>query len=191
MVYFPAMNEHSQLAPERTRPLRRSEYDRLVELGAFEDERVELLRGVLFEMSPHGTRHAEAIRRLTRLLSAAIGSRALVQTQLPLALLDHSEPEPDLAVVPPGDYSAAHPTTALLVVEVGETSLRKDREVKAALYAEAGIPEYWLVDLATRAVEVRTEPRHGAYSRLETLTGGSLRPGAFPDVEVPVAPLLV
>ncbi|HEY3352927.1 MAG TPA: Uma2 family endonuclease [Polyangia bacterium] len=180
-----------QLGPEKLRPLRRPEYDRLVALGCFEDERVELLRGVLVAMSPQGALHAEVIRRLVRLLAAALRDRGLLQVQSPLALGDDSEPEPDLAVVPPGDYAEAHPSEALLVIEVADSSLRKDRAIKAGLYAAARIPEYWLVNLDERTVEVYRVPAAGAYG--STTSAGRdavLRPVALPDVELAVADFL-
>ena len=114
----------------------------------------------------------------------------LIQIQAPFAASDESEPEPDVAVLPVGDYSRAHPDRAWLIIEVAETSVDKDRHIKADLYAAAGVPEYWLVDLVANAVEVRTELRHGRYSRLTTHAEGVLRPEAFPDLEVPAEALL-
>ncbi|MBI5480724.1 MAG: Uma2 family endonuclease [Deltaproteobacteria bacterium] len=180
-----------QLGPELVRPLRRDEYDRLVALGCFADERLELIRGLLVAMSPQGALHAEVIRRLNRILSRALGDRGLVQIQSPLALGDDSEPEPDVAVVPPGDYVDRHPTRALLVIEVADSSLRKDRDVKADLYAAAAIPDYWLIDLEERAVEVFRDPVAGRYSTV-TRHGRTeaLRPTAFADLEVALAEVL-
>lgn len=178
------------IAPEKLRPLRRAEYERLVELGFLGDERVELIHGALVEMSPQGARHAEVIRRLNRMLVRGVGDRAIVQVQAPLAVSEESEPEPDVAVLAPGDYSRSHPRTALLVVEVAESSARKDRLVKSDLYAAAGIPEYWLVDLEGEAVEVRTDPVQGRYTRLTTHTSGTLRPAQLPDIAVAVSDLL-
>ena len=178
------------IAPEKLRPLKRVEYDRMVELGLFADERVELLRGALVQMTPQGSHHAEVVRRLTRLFVPAIGDRAVACIQMPLAVSEDSEPEPDFAIVPPGDYSQAHPTTALLVIEVADSSRRKDREIKSALYAAARIPEYWLVDQVERVVEVRTQPARGRYRSMVTFARRSLRPRAFPEIEVRVADLL-
>ena len=180
------------LAPEKLRPLRREEYDRLVELGAFEDERIELLYGSLIEMTPQGAPHAEVIRRLNRMLVIAVGDRAIVQVQSPFAASDDSEPEPDLAIVPTGDYSRSHPSQALLIIEVADSSARKDRVLKAELYASAGVPEYWLVDLARSVIEVRTKPLAGRYSELASrLRGEMLQPLAFPDISVTVSDLLL
>ncbi len=184
------MLEAAHVAPERIRPLRRTEYDRLVELGLFEDERVELLEGVLVEMSPQGARHAEVVTRLAEALSASLRGRARLRLQAPIALSEASEPEPDVALVRPGDYSERHPGTALLVVEVAQTSSRKDRGLKARLYAAAGIAEYWLVDLTADVVEVRRAPKRGRYTSLKRLRAGSVAPLALPEAAVDVAALL-
>jgi len=181
----------SALGPERIRPLRRDEYDRLVAAGCFEDEKIELLDGVLVEMSPQGVGHAYAIQQLIMLLVPALVGRAVVRPQSPLAVSDDSEPEPDLAILPSGDYSRQHPTHALLVIEVAESSLRKDRRLKAALYARAGIPEYWIVNLADGLIEVHRASRDGAYSQVTThRPGETIGPQAFEDVRVPVADIV-
>ncbi len=150
------------------RPLRRIEYDRLVELGLLADEKVELIRGLIVRMSPQGAPHAAAIQRLTQLLVLALAAsgRAAVRVQLPLALGEDSEPEPDLAVVPPGAYKREHPSCALVVVEVADSSLAQDRREKGALYAEHGVPEYWIVDTAHERIEVHSEIVDGAYGRV-------------------------
>ena len=146
----------------------RLEYDRLVQLGTFDDERVELLEGMLVAESPQGPPHAFVITELNRLLARALRGDAafVVRPQLPLAVSDESEPEPDFAIVAAGDYSREHPATALLVIEVSESSLPKDRQIKARLYAKASIAEYWIVDLAGRAVEIHRDPRPEGYSRV-------------------------
>src|SRR4051812_10762587 len=136
----------ASLASERLRPLKRVEYDRLVELGYFEDERIELLDGQLIAVSPPGPGHNDAIIKLTMLFAQAIGKRALVQVQGPFAASDDSEPQPDLAIIPSQDYSRAHPERAYLLIEVAESSLRHDRLLKAVLYARAGVAEYWIVN---------------------------------------------
>jgi Uma2 family endonuclease len=180
-----------QLELERLRPLRREEYEHLVDRGCFDDERVELLRGVLVAMSPQGALHAEVIRRLVRLLGLLLGDRGLLQAQSPLALGEDSEPEPDLAIVPPGDYVDAHPSHALLVVEVADSSLRRDRLLKVSLYAGAAIPEYWLVNLEERVIEVYRNPAAGQYGSVASVgRDGVLRPLALPGVELAVADLL-
>jgi Uma2 family endonuclease len=178
------------IEPELVRPIKRSEYDRMIALGLFEDERIELLRGVLVMLPPQLAPHASTIRKLTNLLMARLGGRFELSVQSPLALSDDSEPEPDVAVVPPGDYDAEHPRTALLVIEVSDTTLKKDRS-KAAIYAAAGIGEYWIVNLNARTVEVYTSPDGDRYAAMWTLRAGEvLRPAAVADVELAVTEIL-
>jgi Uma2 family endonuclease len=185
------MLDADQIAPERIRGLRRSEYDRLVALGVFEDEKVELLCGAIVEMSPQGTRHASVGRRLADLLARALGTRALVSCQFPFAASDDSEPEPDIAVIRRDDYLADHPTRAHFIAEVAETSLRKDRGAKSAVYAAAGVPEYWVVNLADNVIEVFTGPGPDGYARQRLARSGErLQLLEFPDVELAVDEIL-
>jgi Uma2 family endonuclease len=175
---------------EWRRPLRRREYDRLVEAGAFDDERIELLAGMLVAVSPQGAEHAVVVNELVVLLAGLLAGRAIVRGQSPLALSDESEPEPDVAVVPPGHYRDEHPAQALLVIEVADSSLRRDREVKAELYACAGVAEYWVVNLVDRVVEVSRTAVEGHYVDVSRLGAGqTLRPVAFPDVAIGVSEL--
>lgn len=177
--------------PDRIRPLRRIEYESLVERGLLDDSRVELLVGALVEMSPQGPLHAEVVRRLTERLVRQLSGDVHTRVQSPLALAEDSEPEPDIAVVPAGDYTKAHPQSALLIIEVADTSLQKDRGVKTALYAAAGVAEFWLVNLAARTVEVHRHPSAGRYTDVRCVeTGGSLSPAAFPTVRIPAAEIL-
>lgn len=157
----------------------------MVELGFFSDERVELLDGMLVAMSPQGARHATVVRRLNMLLTPALVGRAEVQVQAPIAASDLSEPEPDIAVVPAGDYLKDHPHQALLIIEVADSSLRKDRLVKLRVYAQARVPEYWIVDLENDLVHVHRQPSDAGY--LQTASHGpgiEISPLAFADVVV-------
>lgn len=173
------------------RPLKRVEYERLAELGCYEDEKVELLDGMVVQMSPQEARHSAPIRWLTMSLVPAVAGKALVQVQLPLALGDFSEPEPDISVVPLGDYRDHHPTTALLIVEVAVSSIRKDRQLKGSIYARAAIPEYWLIDVKGGTLEVYRQPSSGEYQSVQSLTGGAdVSPRLFPDVVLRVAEML-
>lgn len=133
----------------------------MIEAGVFdEDEHLELLKGILVAMSPQRGEHAHAIERLNRSLVRALGDEYRVRPQLPLTLGDQDEPEPDLAVVPatPPEAPGRHPSHAALVIGVAGDSIEKDRTLKAAIYARAKIPEYWIVNLAERCVEVLTDP---------------------------------
>ncbi len=151
---------------DKLRPIRRDEYDKIVALGIFDGERVELLYGNIVPMSPHGAPHDGAIQRLNHLLMRAVGDRAAVRIQSSFAALDDSQPEPDVAIVPPGDYDDAHPREAYLIVEVAHSSLEVDRGKKARLYAESGVPEYWVVNLVDGLIEVHTDIVRGAYARI-------------------------
>jgi Uma2 family endonuclease len=179
---------------ESPRRLSTEDYHRMIETGILgDDERVELLEGVIVAMSPQKDPHAWAIQWLNRLLVRALGDEFWVRPQLPLTLGSHNEPEPDLAVVSSADrVKGRHPGTALLVVEVaGADSLARDRKVKAPLYARFGILEYWIVDLEDEAVEVFREPDPpaGAYRRSRTVREGILASEALPQVSFPVREL--
>lgn len=176
---------------EVIRPLRRVEYDRMVALGMFEDERIELLEGMLVAMSPIGPPHDATVQRLNRLLVLTFEGRAAVRCQSSFAALELSEPEPDFTVVELGDYDVDHPAAAHLIIEVAESSLAKDRGIKLRLYASCAVPEYWIVNLPERCIEVYTEPKPGAYVRCERYERGqSIRLRGFPDISLAVSDVL-
>jgi Uma2 family endonuclease len=178
-------------AAEVIRPLRRVEYDQLVKLGAFQDERIELIEGVLVAMSPIGPPHDSTVQRLNRLLILALEGRAGVRCQSSFAALEFSEPAPDFTVVPSGDYDLDHPSEAYLIIEVAESSLAMDRGKKLRLYASCAVPEYWVVNLPERCIEVYTGPSPGAYARVERYERGQSIPlVAFPDVTFAVSDIL-
>lgn len=181
-----------QIAPQQFRLLSRREYDQLVEIGTFdEDDRFELLRGWLVTMSPQKSPHADVTRRLDAWLRELVGKRALCSCQFPFAATDDSEPEPDIAVVPRDDYAARHPSEAYLIVEVAHTTLKTDRDVKPGIYAEAAVPEYWVVNLVDDVVEVFTEPSPEGYRAHRCAARGeTIRLVAFPDVELDVDAIL-
>jgi Uma2 family endonuclease len=173
------------------------DYHRMAQAGILsEDDRVELIEGEVVQMAPIGPRHAAQVARLSALLHEASKGRAILWTQNPVRLGEHSEPQPDLALLRPrADYYAtAHPTAAdvLLVVEVAETSADYDRQLKLPLYARHGIPEAWLVDLERTRVEVYRRPTAEGYGEVMTLgTGDALSPLALPDVSLPLSEVLV
>ena len=183
-----------ETASEATYRWSRDAYDRAVEAGVFgPDDRIELIDGQLLAMTPQGSRHAAMVNQAGEVLRDAFGSGYSVRTQCPLAVGDDSEPEPDLAVVRgrPLDYLAAHPTTAILVVEVSDETLRRDRTVKQRLYARHGLPEYWILALPDACLEVHREPAATGYRSVTTLRAGDrIAPQARPGVEVAVANLL-
>jgi Uma2 family endonuclease len=186
--------------PLTVRRWRRAEYERLVEVGAFEGEPLELIGGQLIVAEPQGSYHSGAVTKVDYAVRAVLPPGWIVRLQAPLSLDDESEPEPDLAVVPgrPGDYLDAHPARPVLVVEVAESSLRFDRERKGSLYARAQIPDYWIVNLADRVLEVYRDPTPDAsgvygwrYRTVTRLTApADVSPLAFPAVRLAVADLL-
>lgn len=144
------------------------EYHYMAEVGLLQaDERVELLGGEIVKMSPIKSPHAGCVDFLNQWLVRYLGDRGIIRVQNPIALDERSEPEPDLTILKfdPNYYRVQHPTAedVLCLIEVADTTLRKDREVKLKLYAESGIPEYWIVNLNDHSIEVYTEPRGGEY----------------------------
>jgi Uma2 family endonuclease len=176
------------------------EYDRLVELGIFAGERLELLDGVLVVREPQGSPHAAMVGQVGDVLRVAFGAEWHVRLQAPVALDDDSEPEPDVAVVAGAfrDYLGDHPSRPVLVVEVAESSLRLDRRMKSGLYARARLREYWIVNLVDRVLEVHRDPEptaeapyRAAYASVEVLRPpATVSPLAAPHARVLVADLL-
>jgi Uma2 family endonuclease len=155
-------------------------YDRMVASGALDDQRVELLEGVIVDMSPQSSSHAAAIEVLTGYFA---GAQARLRVQLPLAIPPDSEPEPDIALLAERPPPGQHPHTALLVVEVAVSSHWIDRAIKAKLYARVNVPVYWLVDVPSRAVEMRTQPSDDGYRRCEVYRSGEHLPSPAEGVE--------
>jgi Uma2 family endonuclease len=156
------------------------EYYRMAEVGLLPpDARVELIEGEIIDMAPIGSRHAAAVDLLAKRFIRAVDESAIVRIQGPVRLSPHSEPQPDLALLKrqPHRYATSHPTAAdvLLIVEVSDTTLRFDREVKAKLYARHGIPELWIVDLDSRQLHLFRAPRLGEYADQTTVGAGVLK----------------
>lgn len=172
----------------------REQYERMIDAGVFgPEDRLELLDGEIIEMAPQKSRHATAVRLLERVLGLAFGQNFDVRSQLPLQLSEHSEPEPDIAVVigSPRDYRDAHPATAVLVVEVSEATRTYDRGRKLSAYARAGIPEYWILDVVGETLEVCRHPTGEDYAERRILKAGdSVSPQAAPTATIAVVDLL-
>jgi Uma2 family endonuclease len=181
----------SLLSADKIRPLSRVEYERMVELGFFnEDERIELLEGVLVKMSAQGWHHTAVTQRLSKILSRSIDDSLIVRTQMPFAATKYGEPEPDIAVVRDDPASREHPSKALLIVEVASDSLDRDLDAKRRAYARARVPEYWVIDLERMVVHVFTKPAGGRYARKQVLRDGDvLRPTRLPGIEIAVSDL--
>jgi Uma2 family endonuclease len=172
----------------------RAEYDRLVDAGGFlPGIRVELIDGEIFDLAPQKSQHSTAVRLIEDALRAAFGAGFDVRCQLPFALDSSSEPEPDLAVVEgsPRDYRDAHPSEAVLIVEVADSSLEFDRTRKLAAYARNDIPEYWILNLESSVLEVCRRPRAQDYGDRRTYeSGDGVTPLHAPQQRLLVADLL-
>lgn len=179
------------LVTEPIRPLKRVEYEKLAAEGYFEDERVELLFGMVVEMTPIDPAHPTSIYHVRRSIERALGERAMVRTQDPFAASDISEPQPDVMVVPHADYWQAHPAHAYLVVEVARSSLSRDQGLKAKLYGLAEVDEYWIVNHVDDVVEVYRDRQRGRWRSVTTYRRGELiAMRQFPDVTVAVDEIL-
>lgn len=174
------------------RRLTRAEYDKLVADGFFhEDERVELIFGMVVAMAPIDPAHCESTNRIHAMLFRRLDGRARVHCQSAFAATDDSEPQPDVLVVPERDYWRDHPERAFLVVEVARSSLRHDRGVKKLLYGISDVGEYWIVNHVDGVVEVYRDHHAGHWRSLRTyVRGESIALLEFPDVEIPVAEIL-
>jgi Uma2 family endonuclease len=187
-------------APLTLRRWTRAEYDRLVDAGMFQGEPLELIGGQLVVAEPQGAYHSSGIGAAGDTLRSALPGGWLVRVQMPVALDDESAPEPDLALVPGpwADYTTNHPARPVLVVEVAESSLAFDRREKGSLYARAGVPDYWILNLVDRVLEVHRAPvpdaswPHGwRYGAVECLVpSATASPLALPSVRIPVRALL-
>ena len=159
------------------------------------DERVELIEGQLYTMAAKGTAHSAAVTRIDRVLSRLLAGRALLRFQDPVQLSDLSEPEPDVAVVhlDPLDYEEHHPTPGEIfwLIEVADSTLRRDRDLKVPVYGRSGIAEYWILDVQERCLYVFRQPEAGGYGMEQKLyEGDTVTPLAFPDCEIAVQEFL-
>jgi Uma2 family endonuclease len=172
----------------------RAEYDRAAAAGVFSaDARLELIDGEILDMTPQGSRHATAFSLVADAVQRAFGPGYYVRLQLPLALADDSEPEPDVAVVEGGvrDYRDEHPRTALLIVEVSDDSLRRDRTVKQRLYARCSVPDYWILSLADAHLEIYRDPGDDGYRTVIVRRAGeTVTPLSRPEATIRVSDLL-
>ena len=169
-----------------------AQFQKMGDAGIMPPEtRLELVDGELIEMAPIGPRHMHAVNRLNRALVAAVGEAAIVSVQNPVALGEHSETQPDLALLGPQSDSEARlptPDDVLLLVEVADTTLQYDRTTKLALYARFGVREVWIVNLIDHILEIHREPYNGAYRvKLERAGNDTVAPVALPNAEVRLA----
>ncbi|QSV53499.1 MAG: Uma2 family endonuclease [Dolichospermum sp. UKL201] len=172
------------------------EYHRMAEAGIFEpSERVELLEGKIIWMVAKGTAHSSAVGRTNKFLQNCLGNQAWIAVQDPVKLNERSEPEPDIAVVKidPLDYADHHPTPTeiYLIIEVADSSLKLDTEIKAKAYSQAGIKDYWVLDVVKRELILFRNPTEEGYQNRETITEHqNISPLDFPDLEIVVSQML-
>jgi len=189
-----------QVADPKSRLWTQDELHQMAELGFFDGQRAELIEGEIVVLSPQKASHYSATDQAADLLRQHFGKGFHVRMQGPLDLGPHSEPEPDVAVVQGNraSYKTRHPKTAVLIVEVSDTTLKNDRSRKASLYARAGIADYWIINLVDRQLEVYRQPQpdaaqtygHG-YGDVTILTvGQTVSPLAAPSVSLDVGDLL-
>ena len=171
-----------------------AEYHRMGEVGLLnEDSRVELIDGEIVEMAPIGSSHGGNVNRFIRLFSKIVGDKAIIAAQNPVALGGYSEPELDIALLRwrADDYvqSHPHPEDVLLLIEVSDSTLRYDHDVKIPLYAKNGIPEVWLLDIPNRQLEIYREPINGEYQQRDCRQTGKIAPILCPDAVIDLAEL--
>jgi Uma2 family endonuclease len=172
----------------------------MAELGWFAHQHVELIEGQVIHMSPMGSEHATGVALAAKAVEQAFGTGYFVRWQMPFGVGEFSEPEPDVAVIAGDirDYTAAHPTSAVLIIEVADTSLAYDRTEKASLYAKAGVTDYWILNLVNRQLEVCREivpdseaPYGFAYANKTVLTvADQVTPLALSHITIAVVDLL-
>ncbi|MGI8691154.1 MAG: Uma2 family endonuclease [Thermomicrobiales bacterium] len=170
------------------------EYEQMVEVGILtEDDRVELIHGEIIAMSPIGPRHVDSVAILSRLLTFAVPSDVLVLVQSPIRLPDTTEPEPDIALVRFARYRRAlpGPSDIFALIEVSDTTRDYDRNTKLPLYAAAGVPETWIVDIAADRIERHTEPAAGGYQLVRYFGRGAVVESVtIPTLAIPVDEIL-
>ena len=171
-----------------------NEYHQMAQAGLLnETDRVELIEGELIDMAPIGSKHAFRVDSIARALQLAAGKMLLVRVQNPVFLGEHSEPQPDIAVVKDKNYTESHPGAddVLLIVEVSDTTLAYDRDVKLSLYARHGIPEVWLLDVNSGELTVYREPGEGQYRLIRKPTRAeAVSPVLVPEVLITLADVL-
>lgn len=169
------------------------EYHQMIAAGILqEDARIELIEGELIDMAPIGYLHVSTSNLINECLTPLVRGRAIVSAQNPIWLGPHSEPQPDFALLRPRPdrYRTGLPRAedVLLVIEIADASLRYDRDIKGSLYALAGLPEYWIVNLSSRTIEIHRDPdkTSGRYLTVTEVSGGTLSPWALPDLAIDI-----
>lgn len=188
------MNVQTQPQPRRLR-FTVDEYYKMIELGMLKDyEKAEIIEGELIQKMPIGDRHAAAVDFLNRFITKSVSDNVLVKIQNPVRLSDYNEPEPDIALADLTKYDGRrHPQPAeiLLLIEVSDSTLKYDRSTKLVLYAEAEIPEVWIVNLPNDIIEIHTKPGSGIYQLTKIYKRGeTLESEILPDLKLEVDKIL-
>ena len=171
------------------------QFHKMAESGILnEDDRVELILGEIIEMAAIGIKHAACRRRLNSFLHQKLGNKVIISIQNSVVLNEFSELQPDVALLKPREdfYASAHPQPkdVFLIIEVADTTIKYDREVKIPLYAQEGVVEVWLIDINLECVEVFREPVNGSYQKVENFGRGDLVIQAFENVNIDVDEIL-
>ena len=171
-----------------------SDWHKLIESGILDDKNVELLEGEIINMAPEGISHSATNRRAASYLRELLRDRAYISEAHPITLVD-SEPEPDVAILslPEENYLTRHPNAQDIywLIEVSETTLNFDLTKKAQIYAQNEISEYWVIDLNNKQVIVHTQLVNNQYQKVEKFKTGTIKPKAFPDLEIEMSKLLI
>ena len=171
------------------------EYYKMAEVGILQKKRIELIKGEIINISPIGSKHSSCVSLLTKLLNRSLSDLYFLSAQNPIRLNNQTEPEPDITIAKTIDtlYSDRHPTPndILAIFEVADSSLEYDREIKTRLYAEAGIPEYYIVNLSENIVEVYQDPKEGVYTKTSQVKKGEVLELKNQGVELNTADFLV
>ncbi|MCP2731957.1 Uma2 family endonuclease [Limnofasciculus baicalensis] len=171
-----------------------AEYHQMIAAGILSNRKIELLHGEIVEMPPEGEPHAYGSHEASYYLTQLLGNRATIRQAKPITLPNNSEPEPDVAIVQRlgRDYRQHHPypENIFWLIEYANSSLEKDLEIKSKIYAEVGIPEYWVVNLKKSHLVVFRDPLDGEYATKTTLSTGEIKSLAFPDISISVAQII-
>lgn len=166
------------------------EYHKMAEVGILQERGLELINGEIIKMTPIGSRHLSCVNLLNEILVEKLGRKVIVSVQNPVRLNEYNEPEPDISILERTEdrYASQLPTAedVMLVIEVADSSIDYDRDVKLPIYAENGIPEYWLINLNQKEIEAYREPAGNAYRLRELLRSGDLIKAQSVDLEIPV-----
>lgn len=193
MTTVTELEKVSRIVPKRFRV---EDFRRMTEVGILPEESGwEIIDGYLIDKMSIGSRHASTVKRLNRKLSLLIGDRAIISVQDPIHIDEYNEPEPDIALLNLREdfYAESHPTPeeVLLVIEVADSTVEADRTIKKTLYAEAGIAEFWLVNLKENTVERCSLPKNGNYRLAEILESGeTIKAGMLENLTLKIDEIL-